>query len=90
MTNIFAFRATDPQVMKAHPAPTGPENDWWLKEIALSASIVIAAWGTHGTHLKRFADVRAMIPNLKCLGTTQDGHPKHPLYLSSDTQPIDL
>merc|ERR1711969_489282 len=27
VTNIFAYRATDPKVMRAQDAPTGPEND---------------------------------------------------------------
>jgi hypothetical protein len=27
MLNLFAFRATDPKVMKAFPRPIGPEND---------------------------------------------------------------
>lgn len=30
MTNIFAYRATDPNVMKAHPEPVGAENDHYL------------------------------------------------------------
>ena len=37
MTNIFAFRATDPRVMKAQADPVGPENDKWLTECAKGA-----------------------------------------------------
>ena len=53
MTNIFAFRATDPAVMKAHPEPVGEENDHYLSMIARESEIVVAAWGTHGAYLNR-------------------------------------
>lgn len=81
MTNIFAFRATDPKVMKAHPDPIGTENDRYLATLAAEAGIVVAAWGTHGTHLGRGEAVRQLIPGLCCLRQTQEGHPNHPLYL---------
>ncbi len=38
MLNLFAFRARDPKVMKAHAEPIGPEND-----------VAIAAWCTFGS-----------------------------------------
>lgn len=88
MTNIFAFRATDPAVMKAHPEPIGPENDRYLAEMAREADIVVAAWGTEGSHLDRGEAVKRMIPDLHYLGLTKDGHPKHPLYLRKDLKPI--
>ena len=88
MTNIFAFRATDPKDMKAEEFPIGGhENDLSLHSLSESAGIVIAAWGVHGTHLDRNADVMKLIPNLHCLGTTKDGHPRHPLYLRKDSVP---
>lgn len=46
---------------------------------------VVAAWGCHGGHRGRGAEVAARIPGLLCFGTTKDGHPKHPLYLRADT-----
>jgi len=49
MANIFAFRATEPEVMKAADAPVGTDNDRLLLELAGNAGIVIAAWGTNGT-----------------------------------------
>ena len=51
MLNIFAYRSTDPEKMKAVADPVGPDNDRWIKEIAGNAGIVIAAWGNHGDHL---------------------------------------
>lgn len=81
MTNIFAFRATDPKVMKQCPLPVGPENDRWLVEIARGASLTVAAWGVHGEFMARNVEVMKLLDNLQCFGVTKDGHPKHPLYL---------
>lgn len=92
MLNLFAFRATDPRDMKAEPEPIGPANDSHIAQVAASAGIVIAAWGTHGQHLERSqAVLRLLAENnipLHCLKLTQDGHPNHPLYLGADLTPI--
>lgn len=88
MANLFAFRATDPAVMKAHPAPIGPENDMKLTMLAVDAGIVIAAWGAHGTHLGRGERVKhALAAKLHYLRLTKDGHPGHPLYLPKTLTP---
>lgn len=89
MMNIFAYRATDPRVMKAHSEPIGSENDHYLSLVAKEAKIVIAAWGTHGKHLKRGQAVKNLIPGLHCLRVTKDGHPSHPLYLPGNLVPIE-
>lgn len=34
MTNLFAFRATNPKVMKNEKEPIGKDNDTWLKKLA--------------------------------------------------------
>ena len=53
VTNIFAFRETDPYKMRQHHDPIGPENDAQINEACLWADKIVAAWGTHGAHLKR-------------------------------------
>ncbi len=88
MTNAFAYRATDPLVMKAQADPVGPDNDQWLVKIAHDAGLILAAWGVHGVHRDRHAEVARLLPSrLRCLGITKDGHPKHPLYLRADVLP---
>jgi hypothetical protein len=84
MTNLFAFRATDPEVMKWEPEPVGADNDATLVRLAAGAGIVVAAWGVHGSHLGRAAVVAALIQGLQCLGRNLDGSPKHPLYVAKD------
>ena len=91
VTNIFAFRATDPRVMRAEADPVGPGNDTAIADSALWADRIICAWGSHGAHLHRGARVaeilRATGRPLWHLGLTQDGQPKHPLYISYARQP---
>jgi len=85
MTNLFAFRATKPAVMKRAVDPVGPENDQWLNAVASFADIQVAAWGLHGRHRGRDKIVLAMFPNLQCIHVTKDGHPGHPLMLGYDS-----
>lgn len=91
VTNIFAFRATDPRVMRAQPDPVGPGNDTAILAAARAADRVIAAWGTHGAHLARGPDVARMLraagKPLYHLGLSKAGHPKHPLYIAYSQQP---
>lgn len=92
VTNIFAFRATDPRVMRAQPDPIGPDNDDAITQSAAAwADRIICAWGTHGAHLNRGLQVEALLRAtnrpLFTLGLTQGGQPKHPLYIGYDTQP---
>lgn len=88
VTNLFAFRATRPDDMKAADDPVGPENDKTLCDLAKSAGVVVAAWGVHGTHAGRADEIRAMLPRLHYLRLTRDGHPGHPLYLPKSLTPI--
>jgi hypothetical protein len=91
VTNIFAWRDTDPRAMRAAPDPVGPQNDAAIFERAGWANHVIAAWGTHGAHLNRGAQVATLLATtqrpLYHLGLSQAGHPKHPLYLPYSQQP---
>lgn len=88
MTNIFAFRATDPNVMKAADEPIGAANDVWLQGLAGTAGVVVAAWGCNGTHLKRSDAVCMMLPDvLHYLRLTKRGYPQHPLYLPKTLTP---
>ena len=88
MTNIFAYRATKPDDMKAVADPEGPENDRWLGQVAAGAELVVAAWGTHGAYRDRHQRVRDLLPQLHYLRLTQEGYPAHPLYLPKSLLPI--
>ncbi len=91
VTNIFAWRDTDPRKMRAARDPIGPANDAAICDAAEWADKVIAAWGTHGAHMGRGPRVAALLAQtgrpLFHLGLSKAGHPKHPLYLPYVQQP---
>lgn len=97
VTNIFAFRATDPRAMRAVADPVGPDNDAAIRESVDWAGgptdRIICAWGTHGAHLNRGAAVAQLLResgrDLHHLGLTAAGAPKHPLYIGY-AQPLQL
>lgn len=91
VTNIFAWRDTDPRNMRAASDPVGPENDQAILDGTAWADDIVAAWGTHGAHLDRGPRVEALLRDtgrpLFHLGLTQARHPKHPLYIAYAQQP---
>jgi hypothetical protein len=91
VTNIFAWRETNPQLMRKAAAPIGPNNDQLLLEAAGWADQIIAAWGAHGAHLDRGPAVADLLwesgKPIFNLGLTKHGHPKHPLYIRYAQQP---
>jgi hypothetical protein len=92
VTNIFAWRDTDPFKMRKATDPIGPENDAAILAGVAWADQVIAAWGTHGAHLDRGPQMAAILhatgKPISTLGLSKHGHPKHPLYISYSQQPI--
>lgn len=92
VTNIFALRATYPKDLKAHESPIGPENDRYLVEAVRKADRIVAAWGVHGSFMGRSVQVLEMLKgkDVRCLGTTKDGQPRHPLMVAYATQLVPL
>lgn len=90
MTNLFAFRSTDPRGLLTASNPIGPENDAWLDRMHQQTDLAISAWGTKGCFLERHRAVVARFRDLQCLGITKDGYPRHPLYIRSDASPQPL
>jgi hypothetical protein len=101
MLNLFAFRATEPRDLVRAEDPIGPETSRVIAESldrvrTSRGGAVLAAWGAHARHPKLAewttearARLRDLFPEgVACLGLTNDGEPKHPLYLRSDTQPV--
>ncbi|SLN36002.1 DUF1643 domain-containing protein [Pseudooctadecabacter jejudonensis] len=91
VTNIFAWRDTDPRDMRQAADPIGPDNDAAILEAVNWAHTTICAWGAHGDHMNRGLAVKTMLRHtgapLFHLGLTKAGHPKHPLYIAYSQTP---
>jgi hypothetical protein len=93
VVNLFALRAVDPNALRRHPDPIGPDNDTAIARAVQVArgtgGRVIAAWGTHVMTVHRARRVRPLIGEpLLALGLTRGRHPRHPLYVRGDAQLI--
>lgn len=90
VVNVYAYRATDPKVMLLAHDPVGPENIHHILDAVKAGKRLVCAWGVNAGSI----DVSNLVSLLKaegvellCLGTTKDGHPRHPLYVRAD-QPL--
>ncbi len=86
--NLFAYRATDPKVMKKARDPIGQDNDFWLKKMASEADKVVAIWSNHGSFLKRHVTVHGLFPKLDCLRITVKGQAAHVRGLKDGIEPV--
>lgn len=89
VTNLFGWRATDPDQMKAARDPVGRGNDRAILAAAREAAIVVCAWGNHGAHLARSESVKKLLAKqqLHVLRMNGSGEPAHPLYLPGSLEP---
>ena len=95
VVNLYGLRATDPAELRRTKDPFGPDNRANIHALGtfafLSGMPIVCAWGTGGWVRSANRDTIHLLKstgaNLVCLGTTKDGHPKHPLYIKAD-QPL--
>ncbi len=93
VVNLYAHRATDPEVLlragRRGVDIVGPDTEANIEAAAARGRYVIAAWGANAP-LPRVADVLGIpgpaMAELFCLGTTDSGAPRHPLYVRADKQ----
>lgn len=91
MLNLFAFRATDPKVMKQCGIPIGPLNNEAIQSVvAACGNKLLCCWGNHGEHMKRGAEVVYILDQTELLvfKITKTGQPSHPLYLPASLLPV--
>ena len=96
VVNLYAYRATKPRrVAEASAAGrdvVGPENRWHLLHAMSNATLVVFAWGGSVTQVPSwqrqvnaaFATATELGVRPLCLGRTQGGQPRHPLYVKGD------
>jgi hypothetical protein len=99
VTNLYAFRATQPKDLWKAVDSVGPDNDEHLEHEARAADIVVCAWGNGGSPVWRkggwqrgrgpvvlqMLDAWGIEPRM--LKVTGEGMPAHPLYLPEDLVP---
>lgn len=91
--NLFGYRSTDIRGLRTAADPVGPENDGFILQALRQADVFVVCWGPTAKlpmHLRhRWKDVVAMAAQegkvLHCLGTCQDGQPRHTLMTAYDT-----
>jgi len=91
VTNVFAFRSTDPDRLRTIEDPVGPGNDAAIVKAAKASALVVCAWGNHGAYLFRSREIlgklRANNISLHVLRLNANGEPAHPLYLPGALKP---
>ena len=89
VTNVFGWRATDPEEMKSAKDPVGRGNDAAIVRAARESALVVCAWGNHGAFRNRSTHVRNLLSEMKlhALRINANGEPAHPLYLPGALRP---
>lgn len=94
VVNLYALRSTDPKELLKASDPVGPDNRKWWQGAASFCEIAVCAWGNAPIVGKL---QKALWPEYKPLSwislplhyieLSDNGTPKHPLYLRGDVQP---
>lgn len=98
VVNLFAYRASKPAVLfgvtKQQPGfdLVGAQNQEFVETAAHDAGVIVCAWGSHGGYIGQDETMRGWLGDRKlfALGFTQDGHPKHPLFVPSGTKLVPM
>jgi len=87
--NLYGFRSSLPHILKQQRDPVGPNNDVMLKSLHDLSEKTVVAWGNSDLAHARAPKILDMLTKLKpvyCIGRTDDGYPRHPLYCRADAQ----
>ena len=96
VVNLFAIRATKfPEEVddffesyySLYRRLVGYHTDDWIQRAVSLSSLVVAAWGFQGQFFNRNTEVyRSIEKRMWCLGKTDGGLPRHPLYVPKNRQ----
>lgn len=96
VVNLFTLRTPSPKVLWATPPDdrnhSSADDHLFeaMRHVATTGGVIIAGWGAVPPKdaYDRIQEVCQYAHQwglpLNCLGTTKDGHPRHPLYLRAD------
>jgi len=89
--NLFAYRSTNPKELLKAINPIGDDNIFHLQAMSSRCEIAVCAWGNSAivTKLCKNKPLSVIQIALNYLELSNDGTPKHPLYLRSDLKPVE-
>jgi hypothetical protein len=82
--NLYAFRSTDPKMLKTACDPVGTENVQHVQRLVQDVDRVVYAWGNDASEPDW---LRALVSEPYCIDVSKKGIPKHPLYLKAELKP---
>ena len=89
--NLFAYRTPKPAVLKEQGIldVVGSGNKYYVLNMCENASMIICAWGTHGSFINQDQKMLKELKqfNLYHMGLTKHGFPRHILYLKGSIKP---
>lgn len=89
MSNLYSLVSTDPKkLLDSTIDAIGELTDYYIKKMVELSERQLCGWGSFKPVVNRADDVYKMLTNPYCLGTNADGQPKHPLYISYETEMI--
>jgi len=88
MTNMHGLVSIDPNALLNNPDAIGELNDYYIKQMVKLTERQLCGWGSFKPVVHRAKIVYSMLSNPVCLGMNIDGNPKHPLYVSYETQMV--
>lgn len=96
--NVAAYRSTDQSALMAVDDPFGPDNDMWIREMAMRSVMVLVGFGMPKDKrllIKGHEVIKSLKTynkNVRVFGWTNPDRetglagPKHPLYIPADTE----
>ena len=94
MCNLFSYVTPDPQELELWRRSVPAVNAMALQLARSLSAECVVAWGALVERVKggegAVMEAMAIVKPCMCLGLTQDGYPKHPLYLAKMTPLIEM
>ena len=90
--NLFAYRSKTPKDLLSALDPIGEENKNHLNDMLNDSVFAVCAWGNFPIIKKLKPETLNFLKNkhvpFRCIDTSINGTPKHPLYLKGDLKPL--